>query len=325
MLIDPFGRTIDYLRISLTDRCNFHCVYCDPRTELTERRARDPRGFLDTDAFVRVARIAATLGVRKVKLTGGEPLLYRDLVALVGRLAGTPGILDLSITTNGSRLEPLARPLHDAGLRRLNLSVDSLRPERFFRMTHGGDLGATLRAFELARELGYRVKINVVALEGWNADELDDFVRFAETEDAEVRFIEFMPLCGPGWSPGLFVSATAMRERIRRHHALEPLEGDGVAMRFATARGGRIGFITTMSDPFCDGCRRLRLTAWGALRPCLFSAREVDLRPLLVDGGDRDSAIAEALRHAVAMKPERNEVLAGVEDPRRLEIRSVGG
>jgi len=322
MLIDSFGRAIDYLRISVTDRCNFHCVYCDPPTDRPARRARVPESTLKFDTFARIARVAATLGVRKIKITGGEPLLYQDIVPLVERLAITPGILDLSITTNGSRLEGLARPLFQAGLRRINLSIDSLRPERFFRMTHGGDLDATLRGFELARELGFQVKINTVALDGWNADELCDFVSFAETRGVEVRFIEFMPLCGPGWSPGLFVSATAMRDRIRRDHELAPIEADGVATRFATARGGRIGFITTMSDPFCDGCRRMRLTAWGTLRPCLFSAREVDLRPLLANG---DDALREAFQRAAAEKPRRNAVLAGQEDPNRLDIRSVGG
>jgi cyclic pyranopterin phosphate synthase len=322
MLIDSFGRTIDYLRISVTDRCNFRCAYCDPPTDRAPKAPRPP--LHDAGAFARLARVGASLGIRKIKLTGGEPLLHREIVPIVERLARTPGIIDLSVTTNGSRLEPLARPLYQAGLRRINLSLDSLRPDRFFRITHGGDLDATLRAFELARELGYQVKINTVALDGWNADELADFVRFAETRDVEVRFIEFMPLCGPGWSPGLFVSAAGMRERLRRDYPLVPLQGGGVATRFATRRGGRIGFITTMSEPFCDGCRRLRLTAWGTLRPCLFSTREVDLAPLLAAGAD-DDALRDAFLRAVAAKPERNEVLAGREDPRLLEIRSIGG
>jgi cyclic pyranopterin phosphate synthase len=321
MLLDSFGRTLDYLRISVTDRCNFHCVYCDPGSDPS---ARPSRPILDVESFARVAAVAAGLGVRKVKLTGGEPLLYRDVVPVVEQLAAIPGVTDLSLTTNGSRLARLAESLYAAGLRRINLSLDSLRQERFARMTGGGDLDAALRAFEHARQLGFRVKINVVVLDGWNSDELDAFARFAAERDVDVRFIEFMPLCGPGWSPGLFLSAAAMRDRLRRDHVLHPIESDGVATRFATDGGGRIGFIPTMSEPFCEGCRRLRLTAWGTLRPCLFSTREVDLAPLLAIGAS-DAVLGDAFLRAVAAKPERNAVLAGIEDPRRLDIRSIGG
>jgi len=321
MLVDSYGRVIDYLRVSVTDRCNFRCLYCAPP-------AGTPAGpahrHLGTAEFLRLAAVGATLGVRKIKLTGGEPLLFGDIVSLVEGLCAIPGIEDLSITTNGSRLERLAAPLHRAGLRRINLSLDSLRPDRFERITHGGDLAATLRAFEVARDLGYQVKINTVALDAWNADELGDFARFAVERDVEVRFIEFMPLGGTGWSPGLFLSAAAMRERLGRMRDLRPLPSEGVATRFVTDEGARLGFIPTMSEPFCDGCRRMRLTAWGTLRPCLFATREVDLAPLLAAKAD-DDALRAAFTRAVALKPERNAVLAGLEDPRRLQIQSIGG
>jgi len=321
MLVDSFGRIIDYLRVSVTDRCNFRCVYCAPPSGAASGPARR---YLGTDEFLRLAAVGVSLGVRKIKLTGGEPLLFRDIIPLVERLSSLPGIEDLSITTNGSRLERLAAPLYRAGLRRVNLSLDSLRPDRFERITRGGDLAATLRAFEFARGLGYHVKINTVALDGWNADELDDFARFAADRDVEVRFIEFMPLGGTGWSPGLFLSARTMRERLGRTRALRPLAPEGVATRFVTDEGARLGFIPTMSEPFCDGCRRMRLTAWGTLRPCLFSAREVDLVPLLAAGAD-DDALRAAFARAVESKPERNAVLAGLEDPRLLQIQSIGG
>ena len=321
MLIDSFGRTIDYLRISVTDRCDFHCVYCDPSPG---RPRGSSRALLDLEGFARVARVGAGLGVTKIKLTGGEPLLFHDIVPLVERLASIPALADLSVTTNGSRLGRLAAPLYDAGLRRINLSLDSLRPERFARMTRGGDLDSTLRALELARRLGHRVKINTVVLDGWNGDELPDFARFASEREVEVRFLEFIPFGRPEWDSRLFVSAAAMRERLGRHHLLSPLAPEGVATRFATDRGGRIGFIPAMSEPFCGGCRRLRLTAWGTLRPCLFSTREVDLGALLAAGAD-DAALGDAILRAASAKPEKNGVLAGREDPRTLGIRSIGG
>ncbi len=321
MLADPFGRVIDYVRISVTDRCNFRCVYCYPAGGVTPV---PPARLLGLDDFVRLARIGVGLGVRKIKLTGGEPLLNADIVPLVARLASLPGLADLSLTTNGSLLSRLARPLREAGLSRLNLSLDSLRPDRFARLSRGGDLAEILRGFEEARTLGFHVKINTVALEGWNADELPDFVRFARERDVEVRFIEFMPLCGQGWDRNLFLSARAMQDRLREHIALHPIESTGVAARFLTGSGARIGFIPTMSEPFCSGCRRLRLTSWGTLRPCLFSRREVDLRPLLAEGAG-DDALRAAFVRAAEVKPERNEVLFAGEDAGQLLIRSIGG
>jgi len=321
MLVDPFGRIIDYLRISVTDRCNFQCLYCYPPSgvKLTPRRQ-----LLECDQFERVARIGVSLGVHKIKLTGGEPLLYGDIVPLVRRLTSLPGLTDLSVTTNGSLLHRLARPLREAGLRRVNLSLDSLRPDRFERISRGGDLGEVLDAFETTRALGFDVKINTVALNGWNADELHDFVRFAQDRRVEVRFIEFMPLCGHGSDPSLFLSAREMQARLRERYTLHALEPDGVATRFITDTGARVGFIPTISEPFCSGCRRMRLTSWGALRPCLFSNREVSLGPLFAAGAD-DDAIRAAILHAVEAKPKRNAVLFGNEDPGRLRIRSIGG
>jgi len=325
MLTDASGRIIDYLRISVTDRCDFRCVYCHPPAGVSHRRAST---LLDTDGFVRIARVGVDLGVRRIRLTGGEPLLYADILPLVGRLAALPGLEDLALTTNGSHLGALALPLRRAGLRRVNLSIDSLQPERFARISRGGDLAETLRALDEARRAGLDVKINTVALEGWNADELDDFVRFSVERGVEVRFIEFMPLCGQGWNPGLFLGAPEIRRRLSGRHLLRPLEPEGVATRFTTPTGARLGFIPTMSEPFCNGCRSIRLTSWGGLRPCLFSNREVDLRPLIeADGGgrDADAALRDAFARAALAKPERNPVLFAGEDAASLRIRSIGG
>ncbi len=322
MLVDPLGRRIDYLRISLTDRCNLRCLYCYPPLGLP---LADPSRLLRLEEIVRVARVGIDLGIRRIKLTGGEPLLSPHVVPLVERLASISEVLNLSVTTNGSRLRALAKPLHLAGLRRLNLSIDSLDPKRYARICAGGDLDEVLAGFQAARRLGLEVKVNTVALRGWNTDEALDFVRFAEREDVEIRFIEFMPLCGQGWDRSLFVSAKEIREQVEEEYGpLLPLPRTGVAQRFLTGTGARIGFIPTMSQPFCDRCRRMRLTAWGTLRPCLFSGREFDLRPLL-SRGTGDAELRAAFQSAVRGKPARNPVLAGEVSSSRVLIRSIGG
>jgi len=321
-LRDPFGRDIDYLRISLTDRCNFRCHYCYPASGL---RLVPRSRLLPHETIVRVARAALSLGVRKIKLTGGEPLLFADIVPLVRALSESSGLSDLAMTTNGSRLQARAGDLHRAGLRRLNLSLDSLDPARFRRITGGrGSLFGVLRGFREARRLGMKIKVNMVAMRGVNHDELDRFVAFSAKERVEVRFIEFMPLGGGTWDKRTFLGTEEMLEGLRERHTLTPLESDGVARRFATDTGARIGFIASMSEPFCDGCRRLRLTAWGTLRPCLFSKQETDLRPILASGAS-EAEIQSALVRAVASKPARNPVLFGEGRPEDLHIRSIGG
>jgi len=321
MLVDPFGRSIDYLRISLTDRCNFRCIYCFPPTGVKLH----PRSeLLSAEKIFRIARVAVDLGITKIKLTGGEPLVFKEIVELVRKLSDLPGLADLSLTTNGSRLGQLVQPLYAAGLRRLNLSLDSLNPVRFAQISRGGSLAEVLSGFESAKKLGFQIKINTVLLKDWNTEELFDLVEFAGANDVEIRFIEFMPLCGQGWNGNFFTDVREVQTQLRERYELHPLQSNGVARRFATHTGARIGFIPTLSEPFCHGCSRLRLTAWGTLRPCLFSSLEVDLRALLVSEVD-DSQLKSAFFEVVAKKPARNPVLFEKEDPERLLIRSIGG
>jgi cyclic pyranopterin phosphate synthase len=321
MLVDSFGRAIDYLRISLTDRCNFRCVYCFPPNGVKLA----PRSeLLSCEEISRIARVAVELGITKIKLTGGEPLVFKPIDELVERLYALPGLADLSLTTNGSLLTRLAGSLYEAGLRRLNLSLDSLKPERFAQISRGGKLSEVLAGFEKAREANLSVKINTVLLKDWNTDEIFDFIRFAEENQVEIRFIEFMPLCGQGWNRSFFITVAEIQKRLQERYQLQPHNSSGVARLFTTETGVRIGFIPTLSEPFCHGCSRLRLTAWGTLRPCLFSSLEVDLRPLLASEAD-DSQLKAAFFQAVAKKPARNPVIFEKENSENLLIRSIGG
>ena len=266
-LIDKYGRKIEYLRISVTDRCNLSCLYCVPPEGL---KLVPKEKLLTFEEIFRVAKIAVDLGVQKIKLTGGEPLARKGIVELIRKLSEIPELEDLSLTTNGIFLSNLAEKLFQAGLKRVNVSVDSLRPESFRQITGGGDLSKVLLGIDKAQNLGMKVKVNTVALRGLNDGEILDFVEFSQTRKFEVRFIEFMPLCGNGWSQNLFMPLNEIKDLIGSFYTLQPTDGNGVATVYEI-EGGRIGFIPTLSEPFCSGCSRIRLTSWGGIRPCLFS------------------------------------------------------
>ncbi|MBI5869505.1 MAG: GTP 3',8-cyclase MoaA [Actinobacteria bacterium] len=279
-------RMIDYLRISITDRCNYRCRYCMPPEGV------NPMGhdeILSFEEIVRFAEAAVEAGVSRVRITGGEPLVRRGNVDLVQRLAAVPGIVDLSLTTNGSMLEGQAAELHAAGLSRLNISIDSLDPERFSRITGGGRLAPVLSGLDSALEAGFApVKVNAVALEGIE-DDLEDFVALTRERPVHVRFIEYMPIglrMGGLWK---FVPREQLLSGLEAFGDLRPVAspgGGGPARYFKFAGAeGTIGFISSMSDHFCSRCNRLRLTADGRLRNCLFSDEEVDIRPHI--GGGR--------------------------------------
>ncbi len=301
-LRDRLGRTIDNLRISVTDRCNFRCVYCMPADGLQWI----PRAeILSFEEIARVAEIAAGLGIRKFRLTGGEPLVRAELPTLVRMLTALKGVEDLSMTTNGVLLDDQAAPLASAGLRRINVSLDSLVRETFEKLVRRDALERTLRGLEAARRhFPGPVKVNAVLLRGLNDGETVRFAELARREDFEVRFIEFMPLDADHvWSMEKLVPGDEVRERIG---AVYPLVADpGQDPRspsrdyvFADGAGGKIGFINSVSEPFCESCNRVRITADGKLRTCLFSVRETDLRALL-RGGAGDEEIAGAIRAAV--------------------------
>jgi GTP 3',8-cyclase len=325
-LIDPFGRVHDDLRLSVTDRCNLRCVYCMPNEGMTFL----PRAeILTFEEIVRVAGVARSLGVRSVRLTGGEPLVRRGFCDLVGRIAQL-GFDDVALTTNGILLAPVAEDLAAAGLRRVNVSCDSLRPERFASIRRRGELDIVLDAMAAAEAAGLApLKVNVVLLRGRNDDEILDFAAFARETGRVVRFIEYMPLDAEGsWDRDQLVPG---REVVERVSAVWPLvavhepDDPAPADRFRFADGkGEIGVISTVTEPFCGTCNRLRLTADGAIRNCLFSDAEHPVRDLLRSGGS-DGDVAALLRRAVWGKlPGHGINEPGFLRPRR-SMSMIGG
>lgn len=301
--MDRFGRRIVDLRISVTDRCNLRCRYCmgEEGVQWFPREA-----ILTFEEIERVARVAVGLGVCQLRLTGGEPTVRAGLVDLVRSLSAIEGVEDLSMTTNGLLLEALAAPLREAGLQRINVSLDTLDPDRFQKLTRHRGLEQALRGLAAARAAGlHPIKINVVALRDFTEEELLAFARFAREEGYPVRFIEFMPLDGAGWwSPQKFLPATEIVERIAAVFPLQEMDhgakGPATVYRFSDGCG-EIGVIPSVTCRFCSGCDRLRLTTDGALRTCLFGGDETDLRLALRSGAD-DAAIAGLIVQAVTGK-----------------------
>jgi cyclic pyranopterin phosphate synthase len=302
-LVDRFGRVHNDLRISVTDRCNLRCVYCMPDEGMT---FLPYSSLLSFDEIERIARVARALGVCSIRLTGGEPLVRKGLARLVTRL-GSIGFADLSLTTNGMLLAAVAGPLVAAGLNRVNISCDTLRAERFALLRRRGDLPTVLHAMDVAEDAGLSpIKVNVVLLRGRNDDEILDFAAFARGSGRVVRFIEFMPLDAEGaWRRDQLVPGQEVLTRISEVYPLEPSDdhdGSAPAERFRFIDGhGEIGLISSVTQPFCAGCNRLRLTADGAIRNCLFNDDEHSVRTLLRGGGS-DDELALLLRRAVWAK-----------------------
>ena len=340
---DPFGRTIDYLRISVTDRCNFRCVYCMPE----EGSPVAPKPHLLTyEELGRLVGIFADLGTRKVRLTGGEPLVRKDIAELVRMVGSVPGITDLSLTTNGYLLDLHAGPMAKAGLNRVNISLDTLKPDRFYEIARRGDLDRVMKGISASQEAGLKpLKLNCVAMRGVNDDEFADFARWTLTEDIHVRFIELMPirwnldeiegfeskrahggqnLLQLNKSEGGMLSDLQMRKMMitgaeiadRIEVAVGPLEpfeiptnGPARTFRLKGAKG-TVGFISQISHDLCSRCNRLRLTADGFLRPCLMSDGELSLRDPMRDGAT-DQELRDLILHVVAHKPERHYLAEG--------------
>jgi len=324
-LSDSFQRPVNYLRISVTDRCNLRCIYCMPPEGVCLMPHSD---VLTYEEIYTIARVAAELGINKVRLTGGEPLVRLELPDLVNMLASIDGIDDISLTTNGIFLSHYAAELKSAGLQRVNVSLDSLRQDRFESITRGGDIRDVLEGIEVAKAVRLNpVKINVVALAGINDDELVDFAAKTIDEGWHVRFIEFMPVVGDAAAVSEFISVSEIRKRIEALGVLEPCMssvGNGPAkyFRLPNARGS-IGFITPVSEHFCFSCNRLRLTADGKLRPCLLSKDEVDLKAPLRSGISSEG-LKRLIEDAVARKPMRHHLAEG-QVPRDRPFSQVGG
>ncbi len=303
-LTDRFGRTHTYLRVSVTDRCNYRCVYCMPEEGMTWR----PRGDLLTyEEIGRLVGVFASLGIEKVRLTGGEPTVRADIDKLVGAIAAVPGIRDLAMTTNAHTLRSLAARLRAAGLTRLNVSIDTLQEDRFRRLTRGGNLLRVLEGIQAAREVGLTpIKLNAVLLAGENDDEIMDLVAYVarHPEQLELRFIEYMPF-DKRWHGS--VKAQDVRRILGAVYTLEPLGRPGASAGPARLwrireNGVRIGFISPLSEHFCATCNRLRLQCDGHLRTCLAHDDTPSLRDLL-RGGATDAELAQAIRSMVLGKP----------------------
>ena len=327
-LIDSFGRVHDNLRISVTDRCNIRCFYCMPETDVhfVERRE-----ILDFEEIERFARIAAGLGIRKLRVTGGEPLLRRDLPALVERLSAIPGIQDLALTTNGVLLPQLAEPLYRAGLRRINVHLDTLDRERFLRITRRDEIHKVLAGLEACKKLGYsKIKINAVAVKNLVEPDIVPLARYARENGFEVRYIEFMPLDAQNlWDRGKVLLADDIIAMLNREIApLVPVpdpDPRAPASEYQFADGiGRIGMIASVSRPFCLNCNRLRLTADGKLRYCLFALEEDDVKTPLRSGAP-DEVIVSLIRRNIASKWLGHEINSTrfVAPPRPMY--SIGG
>lgn len=306
-LTDPFGRRIAYLRLSVTDRCDLRCGYCLPKGF---KGFEEPEHWLTFEEIGRVVAAFTALGVRHVRITGGEPLVRRNLPDLAERLSALPGLDDLSISSNCTRMDALAEPLYRAGVRRLNVSLDSLRPEVFKEVT-GGDLDKVLRGIAAAREVGFApIRVNTVVLRGVNDEEIEDILGYCAEHDFTLRLIETMPMGTTGrGAREQYLDLQTVRRRLEQRFELIPdiLPGGGPARYYRVgATETRIGFITPISQHFCETCNRVRLTVDGTLYLCLGQDNSYALRPLLRDGIGEADLIAH-LRSAIALKPERHE------------------
>lgn len=311
-LIDSFGRQITYVRLSVTDRCDFRCVYC-----MAEEMVFLPKSqVLTLEEILIVARNLVACGVRKIRLTGGEPLVRPGVVGLARQIRALPGLEELSMTTNGGRLQDLAGPLREAGVDRLNISLDSLDADRFQALTRTGRLGRVLAGIQAAQDAGFeRTKLNAVILRGRNDDEVLPLVRFALERGLDLSFIEEMPLgaISDHDRAAVYMSSDDVRELIREEYALEPsADQTGGPSRYFRIPGAssRIGFISPHSHNFCGDCNRVRVTTEGRLLLCLGNEHSIDLRAVIREGGasasEVDARVQKALRDAMAIKPERH-------------------
>lgn len=330
-MLDPFERNINYLRVSITDRCNLRCTYCMPKEGLSQLGHDD---ILRYEEIRRIIRVATGLGITKVRITGGEPLVRRGVVEFIASLHALPDLQEISLTTNGILLADCAESLYGAGIRRINISLDSLDAEKYARITRGGDIRAVLAGIRKVRETGFSpIKINIVAIKGFNDDEVLDFARLTLENPYQIRFIELMPLGHAGIeNNGRYLSNALVRERIETLGKLEAVNGpgngsDGPARIYRLAGGrGEIGFISPVSRHFCSSCNRLRLTAEGHLRVCLLSDDETDLKTPL-RAGCTDTDLRGLMEGAISRKPLQHELACNDTSVKKCmkEMQEIGG
>ena len=317
---DQFDREINYMRISVTDRCNFRCKYCMPKSGV-ENLGHDK--ILSFESIERIVRAAVSLGIHKFRLTGGEPLVRKGIVGLVEKLAKIEGVYDLAMTTNGALLKDYAADLKKAGLSRLNISMDTFYEEKYREITRGGDINEVMDGLDAAVAAGFtRIRFNAVIMRGFNDDEILSFAQLTLNEAFDVRFIELMPIghAENDWRYGYVPNS----EIMNRLPGLVPVSSkDSVAQYYKYPDAiGRIGFISPMSDHFCGSCNKIRLTADGKLKPCLHTNEELDLSPILKTGDDE--ALKDAISKAIFNKDEKHHLTEGAE-PIDRDMNKIGG
>jgi len=307
-LIDPFGRTVDYLRLSVTDRCNLRCTYCmaEEMTFLPKQQ------ILSLEELHDMAAAFVELGIRKIRLTGGEPLIRRDIIKLVSSLTAMPGLDEVTMTTNGVLLPTMAQPLRDAGLSRLNISIDSLKADRFKQLTRVGNLHEVIEGIQAAAAVGFKkVKLNAVILAGFNDDEVIDLARFAVDQDMDISFIEEMPLgeIDAHKRVNTQITSTSLRKQLASEFTLidsaETTGGPSRYMQVAKSKS-KIGFISPMSNNFCESCNRVRMTAEGRLLLCLGNEHSMDLREVIRSNPGDSELLKSKITEALKTKPERH-------------------
>jgi cyclic pyranopterin phosphate synthase len=323
-LTDSFGRKINYLRLSVTDRCDMRCLYCMPAEGVKLLRHDD---ILTYEQLLLVARTAVDFGIEKIRITGGEPLVRKGIIPFIEQLAAIDGLRQLVLTTNGLKLQEMAESLRQAGVQRLNISMDSLNPETFATVTRGADLGRVLAGIDAAERAGFPIKINMVVMRGINDEEVVDFAAMTMNRPVSVRFIEYMPsLRLPDWESRVVPGETIL-DKIGKRFAFTAEKRDGLAgparlFRISGAAGS-FGIITPVTGHFCSECNRIRVTASGTVRGCLFSESGIDLKPHL-ESGDLD-AVAAALREVVNRKPGKHTLASEEQQCRSFAMAAIGG
>jgi len=333
-LIDNFGREISYLRVSITDRCNYRCIYCKPKEQFEFIPHEE---ILRYEEIVEIIEEAVNLGVTKVRITGGEPLARKGVVDFIKKLKEIKKLEDISLTTNGFFLSEYAEKLKDAGLNRVNISLDSLQEEKYKRITRGGSLEKALKGIDSALKAGLLpIKINTVLIRGINDDEVEDFVRLTLGRPLNIRFIEFM-LSGEELKDNYrdkFISVLEIKESLAEKYSFKPIDinsGNGPAKYYQIKGGqGTIGFITALSQHFCKTCNRIRLTSEGKLRPCLFSNMEVDIKQAIRNAKTDDKIIrSKIIRNnigeAISIKPEGHKLNEKFSNRDSFKMSKIGG
>ncbi|CFX90608.1 Molybdenum cofactor biosynthesis protein A [Syntrophomonas zehnderi OL-4] len=326
-MLDRYGRNINYLRVSVTDRCNLRCQYCMPADGV---KNIGHAGILSLEEIARMVRIGAELGIRKVRLTGGEPLIRKNLNQLVSYINEMDMIDDIALTTNGILFAPLAEKLKAAGLNRVNFSLDSLNEGKYSYITRNGDLHKVVQGIEKALELKlHPIKINVVVIKGFNDDELLDFADLAYNYPLHIRFIEFMPIGDLlFWNPKRMMSVAEIKQVIQKKYPLGEeyaLKGNGPARYYSIESGqGSLGFISPMSNHFCAKCNRIRLTAEGKLRGCLHDQSEINLKTFLSQGAS-DEELKDLFMKAIRSKPNQHHMDTGWGEENHRKMYQIGG